>query len=79
MQKRTTIMFERELYEDIVRESVAKYGDTKHISVVVNERLKEKKKDRSMLLEMARRTKTHHLTEKEIEDFRSELSRRFEN
>ena len=79
MLKRTTITLERDLYDDLVRESVEKYGDTKHISVVLNERLNEKKKDHSKLLEMARNRKTHHLTEKEIEDSRSELSGRFEN
>lgn len=79
MQKRTTITLDRELYEDLVRESVAKFGDTKHISAVVNQRLREKRKDHSKLLEMAKRTKTHHLTETEIEAFRSELSERFEN
>ncbi|MHB1439271.1 MAG: hypothetical protein ACYCSO_00380 [Cuniculiplasma sp.] len=78
MQKRTTITLDRELYEELVSASVAKYGDTKHISTVLNERLRERKKDHTKLLEMAKRTKTNHLTEKEIEDFRSDLSRRFE-
>lgn len=79
MHKRTTVTLDQELYEELVSASVAKYGDTKHISTVLNERLKERKKDHTKLLEMAKREKTHHLTEKEIEDFRSDLSRRFEN
>ena len=77
MQKRVIITFERELYNDLVRESVEKYGDAKHIPVAVKERLKNKKADHSKLLIMAGRNKTHHLTEKEIEDSRSELSQRF--
>lgn len=78
MQKRTTIMLDRRVYEDLVKESVMRFGDAKHISAVVNEKLMEKVRDHSKLLEMAQRPKTHRLTEKEIEESRSELSRRFE-
>ncbi len=79
MQKRTTISLNRDLYEDLVKESLAKFGDAKHISAVVNERLSLRKRDHSRFLEMAKRKKTHKLTEAEIENFRSELSQRLEN
>jgi hypothetical protein len=37
---KTTINIEDELYEEIVRESIKKYGSTKNISRIINQRLK---------------------------------------
>ena len=71
-------MLDQRVYEDLVKESVMRFGDAKHISAIVNEKLMERARDHSKLLEMAQRTKTHHLTGKEFEESRSELSRRFE-
>ncbi len=37
---KTTINLEDKLYEEIVKESIEKYGSTKNISRVINQRLK---------------------------------------
>ena len=37
---KTTINLDDEIYEDIVKESVEKYGSTKNISKIINQRLR---------------------------------------
>ncbi len=78
MQKRKTIALDHEKYEKPVRQSIEKSDDAKHISTVINQRFKEKRSDYFKLLEMSRMKKSHKVNEKEMEDFRSELSQRLE-
>jgi len=77
MIKRTTIILEDDVYEALVRESVRRYGTTKAISKVVNELLRKALNARRELLELIYSEKIAKVTE-EFEEFRRELSERFE-
>ena len=41
---KTTINLEDSIYEEIVKESIEKYGSTKHISMLINQRLRSSSK-----------------------------------
>ncbi|RLI11835.1 hypothetical protein DRO33_03455 [Candidatus Bathyarchaeota archaeon] len=78
MIKRTTIILEDDVYEALVRESVRRYGTTKAISKVVNELLRKAFNAKRELLELIYSEKIAKVTEEEFEEFRRELSERFE-
>jgi len=78
MPKRTTIILDDEVYELLVMESVKKYGSTKAISKVVNDIVRERLRARRELLELIFSEKKAEASEEEFEEFRRELSRRFE-
>lgn len=78
MLKRTTISLERSIYEELIKESVSRYGDARHLSVIINEKLRKKQEDYSKILQMAKRKKTNKETISEFEDFRANLSKEFE-
>lgn len=42
---KTTINLDEEIYAEIVKESIEKYGSTKNISKIINQRLRNKKTD----------------------------------
>ncbi len=42
---KTTINLDDEIYAEIVKESVEKYGSTRNISKIINQRLRNKKPD----------------------------------
>ena len=42
---KTTINLDEEIYAEIVKESIEKYGSTKNISKIINQRLRNKKAD----------------------------------
>ena len=42
---KTTINLDEEIYAEIVKESVEKYGSTKKMSKIINQRLRNKKND----------------------------------
>ncbi|AGO60780.1 MULTISPECIES: hypothetical protein [Ferroplasma] len=42
---KTTINLDDEIYAEIVRESIEKYGSTKNMSKIINQRLGNKKSD----------------------------------
>jgi hypothetical protein len=42
---KTTINLDDEIYAEIVKESVEKYGSTKKMSMIINQRLRNKKND----------------------------------
>ena len=42
---KTTINLDEEIYEEIVKESIEKYGSIKNISKIINQRLRNKKTD----------------------------------
>ncbi|HLH85668.1 MAG TPA: hypothetical protein VKU79_02255 [Thermoplasmataceae archaeon] len=44
---KTTINLDKEIYAEIVKESIEKYGSTKNISKIINQRLRNKKADAS--------------------------------
>ncbi|MHB1709259.1 MAG: hypothetical protein ACYCT2_07280 [Thermoplasmataceae archaeon] len=78
MLKRTTISLESSIYEELIKESVSRYGDARHLSVIINEKLRKKQEDYSKILQMAKRKKTNKETISEFEDFRANLSKEFE-
>jgi 3-hydroxy-3-methylglutaryl CoA synthase len=78
MLKRTTISLESSIYEALIKESVTRYGDARHLSVIINEKLRKRQEDYSKLFQMAKRKKTNKETANEFEDFRANLSREFE-
>ncbi|MHB8361495.1 MAG: hypothetical protein ACYDAO_08485 [Thermoplasmataceae archaeon] len=79
MLKRTTITLDSSIYEELVKESVSKYGDARHLSVIINEKLRKSNEDYSRLFQMAKRKKTHKENIDEFESFRSDLSKEFES
>ncbi len=78
MLKRTTISLESSIYEALIKESVTRYGDARHLSVIINEKLRKRQEDYSKLFQMAKRKNTNKETAYEFEDFRANLSREFE-
>jgi len=79
MVKRTTILLDDDVYEGIVRESIRRYGTAKAISKVVNELLRRALGARRELLELIYSEKVRELSQEELEEFRRELSGRFED
>jgi len=79
MVKRTTILLDDDVYEGVVRESIRRYGTAKAISKVVNELLRKALGARRELLELIYSEKVHRLSQEELENFRRELSERFED
>ncbi len=79
MPKRTTILLDEDIYRRLVEESLRKHGTTKAISKVVNELLKKALKNREEILDLLSSKKVAKTSVKEFENFRKELSRRFES
>jgi predicted CopG family antitoxin len=79
MSKRTTILLDEDIYRRLVEESLRKHGTTKAISKVVNELLKKALKNREEILDLLLSKKVAKTSVKEFENFRRELSRRFES
>jgi len=78
MPKRTTIIFDDDVYERIVQESVRRYGSTRALSRVVNELLRESLSGRSELLELIYSEKLVYIEQRDFEEFRRGMSKRFE-
>ncbi|MDT7889156.1 MAG: hypothetical protein RQ885_09315 [Desulfurococcales archaeon] len=78
MPRRTTIIFDDDVYERIVQESVRRYGSTRALSRVVNELLRESLSGRSELLELIYSEKLMHIEQRDFEEFRRGMSRWFE-
>ncbi len=74
---RTTVYIEDELYKKLVEESIAKYGSTKHLSKIINEKLiiaeklsKQKRKKSLPIVSIGKRINwkfVEKVVEKEIE------------
>ena len=79
MVKRTTILLDDDVYEGVVRESIRRYGTAKAISKVVNELLRKALGARRELLELIYSEKVRELSQEELEEFRRELSEKFED
>jgi hypothetical protein len=74
MEKRTTVILERGVYEALVKESMEEYKTTKAISKVLNEILKKSLKNRGKLTELLHSKKVATTTAREFEEFREGLS-----
>jgi len=79
MVRRTTILIDDEVYEELVKESLKRYGTVKAISKVLNDLLRDSLKGRDKLLKLIYSEKIAETTSKEFESFRRELSRRLES
>ncbi|KPV63424.1 MAG: hypothetical protein AOA66_0900 [Candidatus Bathyarchaeota archaeon BA2] len=79
MSKRTTILLDKELYEELVKESLRRYGTVKALSKVLNSILLETFKGKREMLRLIYSEKAAKTTCEEFEKFRRELSRRLES
>ncbi|MCD6529230.1 hypothetical protein J7L06_02955 [Candidatus Bathyarchaeota archaeon] len=79
MVRRTTILIDDDVYEDLVKESLKRYGTAKAISKVLNDLLRDSLKGRDKLLKLIYSEKIAETTSREFESFRRELSRRLES
>jgi len=77
MSRRTTVLLDEDIYEKLVKESLARYGTAKSISKVLNEMLR--KSLRGNILHLIYSEKVAGTTAKEFEEFRRELSKRTES
>jgi predicted CopG family antitoxin len=79
MAKRTTIILHEDVYERLVQESLRRYKTTKAISKVVNEMLQASLRSEAKVLNLIFSKKIAKTTSKEFEEFRRQLSKRFES
>lgn len=75
MEKRTTVMLDKDVYEALVKESIDEYKTTKAISKVLNKILKNALTNRAKFSKLVHSKKLTHTTQKEFENLRSELSK----
>ena len=79
MYKRTTIILDSSIYEELIKESISKYGDARHLSAIINEKLRSSTEDYTKIFQMARIKRIYAENLNETENFRSNLSMEFEN
>jgi predicted CopG family antitoxin len=79
MVKRTTVMLDEDIYPKLVEISLRKYGTVKALSRVLNELLRDTLQGKEEILRLIYSNKIAKTTAKEFEEFREELSRRFES
>jgi len=73
------VILDEAVYEELVKESLRRYGTVKALSKVLNELLLASIKGRRELLKLIYSEKVAETTVKEFEKFRRELSRRLES
>jgi len=79
MAKRTTLTLDDDIYRRLVEESLKRYKTTKAMSRIANELLKAGLKGEARILELVRSKKIVKTSAREFEQFRRELSKRFES
>jgi len=79
MPKRTTLILDDDIYKRLVEESIKRYGTTRALSRVVNELLRERLSSKEDLIKLIYSEKITRVSIREFEEFRRELSRRFES
>jgi hypothetical protein len=75
MQRRTTVLLEKDVYDALVKESVAEYNSSKAISKVLNKVVRRALANKSRLHELLHSKRVAKVTQKEFEKFRHELSK----
>ena len=78
MPRRTTVILDDDVYERLVRERVRRYGTVRALSRVLNELLRESLGGGEELLQLIYSEKLAEVSQEELEEFRRQLSRRFE-
>ena len=76
MPKRTTVILDDDVYENLVRESIRRYGTTRAISKVLNEILRDSLSGRRELIRLIYSEKIAEVSIEEFNEFRRELSKR---
>ncbi|RLG88669.1 MAG: hypothetical protein DRO16_04900 [Thermoprotei archaeon] len=76
MPKRTTVILDDDIYENLVRESIRRYGTTRAISKVLNEILRDSLSGRRELIRLIYSEKIAEVSIEELNEFRRELSKR---
>ena len=79
MERRTTVVLDDDVYKALVKESLERYKTAKSISKVLNEIVKHSLANRSGLTKLLKAKKLRHITAKEFEEFRRELSKSVES
>lgn len=76
MPKRTTVILDDDVYENLVRESIRRYGTTRAISKILNEILRDSLSGRRELIRLIYSEKIAEVSIEELNEFRRELSKR---
>ncbi len=81
MSKRTAVILDDDVFEILVQESLRRFGNTRSISKVLNDLIREAIRLRGLLkiLELTRKKKYASISEEEFEEFRRDLSKSFED
>jgi hypothetical protein len=74
MEKRTTVILEKDVYDALVKESLEEYKTAKSLSKVLNEILKKSLMNKARLSQLIHSKKITTTTARKFEKFRSELS-----
>ncbi len=75
MERRTTVVLDKEVYEALVKESVEEYNSSKAISKVLNKIVKQALSNKGRLSEILHSKRVAKTTAKEFEKFRHGLSK----
>ncbi|MGC9010167.1 MAG: hypothetical protein ACP5I7_06100 [Sulfolobales archaeon] len=78
MPKRTTVILDDDIYERLVQESIKRYGNVRSLSRVINDLLRKSLSSEDELIKLIYSEKLVEIDLKEFEEFRRELSKRFE-
>lgn len=78
MPKRTTIVLEDDVYEELVKESMKRYGTPRAISKVINAILRRALSRTDEVIELLYSERYVKVDQKEMERLRKELSRELE-
>ncbi|MGC9149087.1 MAG: hypothetical protein ACP5GI_06585 [Sulfolobales archaeon] len=79
MPKRTTVILDDDIYERLVQESVKRYGNVRSLSKVINDLLRKSLSSEDELIKLIYSEKLVEIDLGEFEEFRRELSKRFED
>jgi len=85
LARKTTIMLDDDIYIKLVNISIKKYGSARHLSKVINDLLSEvlrrpkSKIPMDELRELLSGPSLAEVTPEEFEEFRKDLSKRFES
>lgn len=75
MERRTTVLLDKEVYDALVKESLEEYNSSKAISKVLNKIIKKALSNKDRLSEVLHSKRPVRTTAREFEKFRHELSK----
>ena len=77
MPKRTTLVLDDDIYEELVKQSLKRYGTARALSKVINDLLRKALWSDEDLVKLIYSRKTKKISREEFERFRKELDKRF--